>query len=219
MGGISSILGEDEKARQPKQKLPTVLNRISERQLLEEREGQGMESRRLPEEHRVDTEELVIAALEADAALKALAAKVAINRAKAALEEITSTNKGVLSKTIALAEKQASFCSRERRNENRKEDVEENNKQQEATVETCCEAEQQQQKLSPMSSRMDITATTICTDDEYYNEEADENVNNNNNSPFDEPHNSDNDILFPGHGQQRKHDLMPIEEIVITQSK
>mmetsp|Transcript_334 Transcript_334/g.795 ORF Transcript_334/g.795 Transcript_334/m.795 type:complete len:1201 (-) Transcript_334:141-3743(-) len=75
--------------------------------LEEERIAEAMEARRLAEERRIQSECRMIAALEADAALKALAAEEAIQRAKEALKEVTSTKKYIISQTIELAEKEA----------------------------------------------------------------------------------------------------------------
>ena len=49
----------------------------------------------------------MIAALEADAAVKALAAEDAIRRAKAALQEVSDTKKHIISNSIKLAEQEA----------------------------------------------------------------------------------------------------------------
>ena len=75
--------------------------------LEEERDNEKMEFRRLAEYRRAESEDRMIAALEADAAVKALAAEHAICRAKVALMSVTSTKREIISQTIAMAEREA----------------------------------------------------------------------------------------------------------------
>jgi len=75
--------------------------------LEEERYREEMELRRIAEDRRATSEDRMIAALEADAAVKALAAEAAIRRAKDALDSITSTKKEIIAQTIAMAEIEA----------------------------------------------------------------------------------------------------------------
>ncbi|VEU35889.1 unnamed protein product [Pseudo-nitzschia multistriata] len=74
--------------------------------LEEERLNEEMEARRLADEQRAESESRMIAALEADAAMKALAAEDAIRKAKEALAEVQSTKKQIISQTIEIAEKE-----------------------------------------------------------------------------------------------------------------
>jgi uncharacterized Zn finger protein (UPF0148 family) len=76
-------------------------------ELEEIRQNEEMEIRRVAEERRAEEEARMIAALEAEAASKALAAEDAIRKAKAALEHVTMTKRGIIAQTIALAEKEA----------------------------------------------------------------------------------------------------------------
>ncbi|KAL3907954.1 MAG: hypothetical protein SGILL_008665, partial [Bacillariaceae sp.] len=71
------------------------------------REEEELEVRRFAEQQRAEDEAKMIAALEADAATKALAAEDAIRRAKEALETVNTTKKEIISQTIAMAEKEA----------------------------------------------------------------------------------------------------------------
>jgi uncharacterized Zn finger protein (UPF0148 family) len=75
--------------------------------LEEERINEEMEFRRLAEYRRAEAEDRMIAALEADAAVKALAAEHAICRAKVALMSVTSTKREIIAQTIAMAEREA----------------------------------------------------------------------------------------------------------------
>jgi uncharacterized Zn finger protein (UPF0148 family) len=75
--------------------------------LEEARRGEEQEVRRLAEERRAEEEARMIAALEADAAAKALAAEEAIRKAKQALQAVSSTKRDLIAQTIALAEKEA----------------------------------------------------------------------------------------------------------------
>jgi uncharacterized Zn finger protein (UPF0148 family) len=75
--------------------------------LEEDRLAEAMEARRIAEERRVESESRMIAALEADAAIKALAAEDAIRRAKEALREVSDTKKQIIAQTIELAEMEA----------------------------------------------------------------------------------------------------------------
>mmetsp|Transcript_11466 Transcript_11466/g.26583 ORF Transcript_11466/g.26583 Transcript_11466/m.26583 type:complete len:968 (+) Transcript_11466:1-2904(+) len=75
--------------------------------LEEDRLAESMLARSIAEERRVESESRMIAALEADAAIKALAAEDAIRRAKDALREVTTTKKQLISQTIEQAEKEA----------------------------------------------------------------------------------------------------------------
>mmetsp|Transcript_24566 Transcript_24566/g.51906 ORF Transcript_24566/g.51906 Transcript_24566/m.51906 type:complete len:1230 (+) Transcript_24566:184-3873(+) len=74
--------------------------------LEEERLNEEIEARKLADQHRAESESRMIASLEADAAMKALAAEDAIRRAKDALAEVKSTKKQIISQTIQLAEKE-----------------------------------------------------------------------------------------------------------------
>lgn len=75
--------------------------------LEEDRVAEAMEARRIAEERRVEGESRMIAALEADAAMKALAAEDAIRRAKDALREVSDTKRHIIIQTIELAEMEA----------------------------------------------------------------------------------------------------------------
>lgn len=75
-------------------------------ELEEERLYEEIEARKLANQHRAESESRMIAALEADAAMKALAAEDAIRRAKDALAEVKTTKKQIISLTIQLAEKE-----------------------------------------------------------------------------------------------------------------
>jgi len=74
--------------------------------LEEDRLAEAMEVRKIAEERRNETESRMIAALEADAAIKALAAEDAIRRAKKALRDVSLTKHQIISQTIELAEKE-----------------------------------------------------------------------------------------------------------------
>lgn len=88
--------------KQQKVLLDEEIARLEEARCVEE-----LEVRRLAEEQRAEDEARMIAALEADAATKALAAEAAIKRAKEALEAVNTTKRDIISQTIALAEREA----------------------------------------------------------------------------------------------------------------
>lgn len=96
------LVNEHRKRLAGKATLDEEVARLEEERMLEE-----MEARRLADERRAESESRMIAALEADAAMKALAAEDAIRRAKEALEDVNATKKQIISQTIALAEKEA----------------------------------------------------------------------------------------------------------------
>ena len=75
--------------------------------LEKERLEEAVEARRIAEERKAESEHRMIAALEADAAMKALAAEEAIRNAKAALQEVSDTKKHLLTQTIEQAEMEA----------------------------------------------------------------------------------------------------------------
>jgi uncharacterized Zn finger protein (UPF0148 family) len=75
--------------------------------LEENRLAEAMEARRIADERRAEGESRMIAALEADAAMKALAAEDAIRRAKDALREVSDTKRHIITQTIELAEMEA----------------------------------------------------------------------------------------------------------------
>ena len=72
--------------------------------LMEAREGEALEFRRQAEKRRIESEERIIAALEADAEVKALTAEAAINRAKVALEDVSTAKKGIIIQAITQGE-------------------------------------------------------------------------------------------------------------------
>lgn len=97
------LLEQQHNARlQQKALLDEEVARLEEARRIEE-----LEVRRLAEEQRAEDEARMIAALEADAATKALAAEDAIRRAKEALETVNCTKREIIAQTIALAEKEA----------------------------------------------------------------------------------------------------------------
>jgi len=114
---VSTIAAADDKtvAMQKDLKVQEHLERKAKKQTIDEevarlendRIVEAMEIRRFADERRIETENRMIAALEADAAVKALAAEDAIRRAKEALREISDTKKHLLSQTIELAEREA----------------------------------------------------------------------------------------------------------------
>eukprot|EP00537_Pseudo-nitzschia_pungens_P002223 CAMPEP_0172363502 /NCGR_PEP_ID=MMETSP1060-20121228/6846_1 /TAXON_ID=37318 /ORGANISM="Pseudo-nitzschia pungens, Strain cf. cingulata" /LENGTH=1179 /DNA_ID=CAMNT_0013086253 /DNA_START=103 /DNA_END=3642 /DNA_ORIENTATION=- len=75
--------------------------------LEEERVNEEMEARRRKDEQRAEAEGRMIAALEADAAVKALAAEEAIRRAKDALGDVQTRKQEILAEAIEAAEKEA----------------------------------------------------------------------------------------------------------------
>lgn len=97
------LLEQQHNARlQQKVLLDEEIARLEEARRIEEEEV-----RRLLEEQRAEDEARMIAALEADAATKALAAEDAIRKAKQALETVNSTKREIIAQTIALAEREA----------------------------------------------------------------------------------------------------------------
>ena len=96
------LLEQQLHARLQQKALDEEVARLEEARLMEE-----LEVRRLAEEQRAEDEARMIAALETDAAAKALAADLAIRKAKEALEAVYSTKREIISQTIALAEREA----------------------------------------------------------------------------------------------------------------
>ncbi|KAG7337904.1 hypothetical protein IV203_022434 [Nitzschia inconspicua] len=97
------LLEQQHNARlQQKALLDEEITRLEEARRIEE-----LEVRRLAEEQRAEDEARMIAALEADAAAKALAAEDAIKKAKQALEAVNTTKREIIAQTIALAEREA----------------------------------------------------------------------------------------------------------------
>lgn len=96
------LIAEHRKRLEEKAKLDFQIARLEQDRIEEQ-----IESRMLADQKRAESEELMIATLEAEANAKAKAAEDAIRKAKAALEHVHSARREVIAHTIAMAEYEA----------------------------------------------------------------------------------------------------------------